>query len=98
MSVDITMRVMVDNTVGNQWTICARAVHDASVVDRRRTTPLQRVGGARIPVRATSLVYAGKRRVRPQSTALITDISVHTSDGGNTPVGQAAMNNARKTL
>ena len=94
MSVDNT----VGSTVGNPWTSCARAVHDGPVVNSRRTTPLQRVGDTRMPVRATSLVYAGKRRVRPQSTALITAISVHTSDAGNTSGSQSAMNTARDTV
>jgi hypothetical protein len=73
--------------LGNtSWKACVRAVDNGSVVHGRRTTRLQDVVRHGLPVHSTRLVYAGKRRGYPQSTALITAIDMHTSDGTNMPI------------
>ena len=74
---------MTSVTVGRQWMSCGQSVGFARVIRPRQTTRLQGVRADALPVRTTTLVYAGKHRLYPQSTALITDISFHTSDRCN---------------
>ena len=64
--------------VGSRWTDCASGVEKGRVLPRPQTTRVQGVRGAHVPVGAGSLVYAGKHRLRPQSTALITVIDFLT--------------------
>lgn len=61
------------------WTTCASGVDKAGVIQRAQTTRVQGVCSDEMPVGATRLVYAGKHRLRPQSTALITVINFRTS-------------------
>lgn len=82
----------MNRAVSFQWTICSSSVHDRRVVPSSEMTLLQGVSGAKEPVRATTLVYAGKRRGSPQSTALITAIDMHTSDSCNSPTSHAMRN------
>lgn len=65
--------------VNTRWTTCAQGVDKAGVTQRSQTTRVQGVRSDMVPVGATRLVYAGKHRLRPQSTALITVISFRTS-------------------
>ena len=74
---------MTSVTVGRQWMSCGHSVGFARVIRPRQTTRLQGVHADALPVRTTTLVYAGKHRLYPQSTALITDISFYTSDRCN---------------
>ena len=74
---------MTSVTVGRQWMSCGQSVGFARVIRPRQTTRLQGVHADALPVWTTTLVYAGKHRLYPQSTALITDISFHTSDRCN---------------
>jgi hypothetical protein len=62
---------------------CGQSVGISRVIRPPQTTRLQGVHAEGLPVRTTTLVYAGKRRLYPQSTALITDISFYTSDRCN---------------
>jgi hypothetical protein len=74
---------MMHVAVGRQWMSCGQSVRFTRVIRPRQTTRLQGVHTDALPVRTTTLVYAGKHRLYPQSTALITDISFHTSDRCN---------------
>ena len=69
--------------VGRPWMSCGQSVGFARVIRPRQTTRLQGVHVDALPVRTTTLVYARKHRLYPQSTALITDISFHTADRCN---------------
>jgi len=79
------MTASVGNPVQNAWMDCVSLVHNRVVVPRPQTTRLQGVSGGLHPVGATALVYAGIHRDRPQSTALITAIDIHTHDIRNHP-------------
>ncbi len=69
--------------VHNRWMSCGRPVHNPRVTQRQQTTRLQGVGADALPVCGATLVYAGQHRFHPQSTALITAISVYTADVDN---------------
>ena len=69
---------MTNVAVGRQWMSCGQSVGFARVIRPRQTTRLQGVHADALPVRTTTLVYAGKHRLYPQSTALITiNRSIH---------------------
>lgn len=79
----VTTRVferITNRAVGFRWTNCSSAVYDRRLVPTSEMTRLQGVVDEEEPVRATTLVYAGKRTAHPQFTALITDIDIHTPD------------------
>jgi len=69
--------------VDTQWMSCVQPVHNTRIVQRHQTTRLQGVQPKALPVCAATLVYAGQQRFHPQSTALITAISMYTSDSNN---------------
>jgi len=65
-------------SVHDRWTTCEPLVNKARVIQRTRNTSVQGVCSERVPVGATHLVYAGKHHLHPQSTALITVITLRT--------------------
>jgi hypothetical protein len=86
------MTMTLSGAVGSRWMSCSSPVHDQRVVPSFKMTCLQGVSGREEPVRATTLVYAGKHRGSPQSTALITAIDMHTSDFCNSLSSHALRN------
>ena len=91
----VTIRVferVTNRAVGFRWTNCSSAVYDRRLVPTSEMTRLQGVVDEEEPVRATTLVYAGKRRGSPQSTALITAIDIYTSDIANQPNDRTSRN------
>ena len=91
----VTTRVferITNRAVGFRWTNCSSAVYDQRLVPTSEMTRLQDVVDEEEPVRATTLVYAGKRRGSPQSTALITAIDMHTFDTNNRPTRHDTRN------
>ena len=69
--------------VNTRWMICVAHVDKPGVIQSDQSTRVQGVRRKPVPVSATHLVYAGKHHLCPQSTALITVISFHTSDRCN---------------
>jgi len=91
----VTTRVferVTNRAVGFRWTNCSSAVYDRRLVPTSEMTRLQGVVDEEEPVRATTLVYAGKRRGSPQSTALITAIDMHMFDTNNRPTSYDTRN------
>lgn len=63
-----------------------RSVDNQADIPKPRITAMRDVDGLAVAVDTRSLVYAGRYPGYPQSTGVITAISIHPTDTNNHPV------------